>query len=623
MTNSYAPIPLETLLSHAGWAHRLARSLTRDFDEADDVVQETWIVSARQPPDQRGPVEPWLATVLRRMAGRYARDRRARSLREQHANTFEEPVSPETLSLRAEAHKKLAGAVEQLEESLRTTILLRFYEGMSCADISRVQCVPAGTVRWRLKRALEILRAAMSDGDTSDRGSWKALLLPLLPENETLRPPQRTPSLPGWHSSFVLPMLGMGLGALALAVYLGGREVDSPRGMTSSIKSDPSPGRGNPPPAKFALQNSLSCDGIAHLRDQVRKAEAEAVKAMRPDTLFAYAPTANPIAEAALGPLVAKIMKGDFDEPESYTFECHQWACLMLVLHRMPVDHDRVNAWMQPLQRSPEIRSRTSGITYQDAGAVRDPLSGEVVAQDKVFIALARADGTGATSESQKRLYVSTFVTLPPGECASETQALRTRLRVLGLDANGLVLSQRFDKEPPNSELEKVVAKQLALVFPSERGAQAECRGAICRLFGPASEDSGDLHKSDWFRRHMASGLFGSMGSFIKIKTSDQVAAEAELVAVLKDLARSPRLTNACQRPGDRPDEFSIAINGSLADGLSPTYSGKAAGSRFHTCAANLITEAIDAFARGLRSDIEISTGLQFKPSISTQSPRR
>ena len=45
----------------------------------------------------------------------------------------------------------------RLDEPYRTVILLRFYEGLSSAEISRREGIPAGTIRWRLKQGLKEL----------------------------------------------------------------------------------------------------------------------------------------------------------------------------------------------------------------------------------------------------------------------------------------------------------------------------------------------------------------------------------------------------------------------------------------------------------------------------------
>ena len=50
----------EELLAHAGWLRALARQLARDPDDAEDLVQETYVASLDRSPDERDKVRPWL-----------------------------------------------------------------------------------------------------------------------------------------------------------------------------------------------------------------------------------------------------------------------------------------------------------------------------------------------------------------------------------------------------------------------------------------------------------------------------------------------------------------------------------------------------------------------------------
>ena len=51
---------LEKLLSELSWLKRLASALVRDENDADDVVQETWLVAAEHSPTDGRPLKPWL-----------------------------------------------------------------------------------------------------------------------------------------------------------------------------------------------------------------------------------------------------------------------------------------------------------------------------------------------------------------------------------------------------------------------------------------------------------------------------------------------------------------------------------------------------------------------------------
>jgi protocatechuate 3,4-dioxygenase beta subunit len=90
-----------------------------------------------------------------------------------------EPPTPETLLSRLDTQRLLARLVGELDEPYRSTVLLRFYEGLSSAEIARAHKIPPGTVRFRLKIALDRLRHALDAKANGDRVRWRLALLPL------------------------------------------------------------------------------------------------------------------------------------------------------------------------------------------------------------------------------------------------------------------------------------------------------------------------------------------------------------------------------------------------------------------------------------------------------------
>jgi RNA polymerase sigma factor (sigma-70 family) len=168
----------EELLAHTEWLTRLARALVGDR-AADDVVQETYEVALAKPPEREGPLRPWLGGVARNIARMAVRGRARRERREQALPLSDEVPSPEQLVARAQMQQKVGRLVLELHEPLRTTLLLRFFEGMSAADIARAQGIPAATVRSRLKDALDRLRATLDAEHGRDRRVWAGLLAPL------------------------------------------------------------------------------------------------------------------------------------------------------------------------------------------------------------------------------------------------------------------------------------------------------------------------------------------------------------------------------------------------------------------------------------------------------------
>src|SRR5688572_30463784 len=156
------PRPVE-LLRHASWVRRLARRLVLDEAAADDLVQETLIAAWRRPADGERPLRPWLASIARNFARQSARSESARREREELAARPEALDDASEVLERLELQRELVDAVRALGEPYRTTILLRYMEGLSCARIARRQGVPAATVRSRAQRGLEELRRRLLD----------------------------------------------------------------------------------------------------------------------------------------------------------------------------------------------------------------------------------------------------------------------------------------------------------------------------------------------------------------------------------------------------------------------------------------------------------------------------
>ncbi len=162
---------LEELLAHAAWARTLARSLVADPNVADDLVQEAYAAAASGSGPSHGEARGWLAEVLRNFARRRHRAESARSHREAHVSRPEATSSAAELVERAQLEHALAAAVIALDEPLRETVLLRYFEGVTSAEIARRQGVPESTVRNRLARALEQLRARL-DRERGGRDAW-------------------------------------------------------------------------------------------------------------------------------------------------------------------------------------------------------------------------------------------------------------------------------------------------------------------------------------------------------------------------------------------------------------------------------------------------------------------
>lgn len=173
------PEGIEDLLSHASWLHGLAAALVRDPGAADDLVQDTWLAAMRNPRPHGVAPRAWLTGIARNLARFSLRTGSRRARRERDAASPEALPGGAELVERLETQRRLAALVAELEEPVRSVVLLRFYEGLDSSEIARRRGEPAGTVRWRLKQGLDELRARLDAASGGDRGKWMSALAPL------------------------------------------------------------------------------------------------------------------------------------------------------------------------------------------------------------------------------------------------------------------------------------------------------------------------------------------------------------------------------------------------------------------------------------------------------------
>jgi RNA polymerase sigma-70 factor (sigma-E family) len=138
---------------------QLAYLLTQSAETADDLVQD---VFARVLPRwQRldDPV-PYLRKSVVNAANSWRRRLRLERLRSSHVE--------ESAFLHAD---ELFDVLAELPARQRSAVVLRFYEGMSDAEVAVVLGCRPGTVPSLVHRAFERMRPAMSDRGMSDRAN--------------------------------------------------------------------------------------------------------------------------------------------------------------------------------------------------------------------------------------------------------------------------------------------------------------------------------------------------------------------------------------------------------------------------------------------------------------------
>jgi len=243
---------IEALLAQAGWLRRFARALLHDADDAEDLAHDTFATALRQP--AAGVGRAWLATVARNLAVDRFRGATRRSRREEAAQEHDpgRVTTPEELVGNAQIHRHVAEAVANLAEPFRQTLVLRFYQGLSSAEIAHRLHEPEGTIRWRVKEGLDRVRRELDRRHRDDRAAWVAALAPLLPKAEAPkpRPPRAARNFP---SPFYLATTLMGLSVVVTAaVLLTPRSDEASRNpMPPSEATSPVPL--NTPPVRLNL----------------------------------------------------------------------------------------------------------------------------------------------------------------------------------------------------------------------------------------------------------------------------------------------------------------------------------------------------------------------------------
>jgi RNA polymerase sigma-70 factor (ECF subfamily) len=164
-----------TLLANAGFVRAMARGVLGADDRVDDVVQDTFVAAlSRERPPSRW--SSWLGSVGKRRALDVRRKDARRGVHERRAARLEASSGSEELRGRAEVTRRLIDALLTLDEPYRDALLLRYWEDLPPRDIAARLGVPVETVRTRIRRAHEQLRAKMDESDGGRREGWAAVL---------------------------------------------------------------------------------------------------------------------------------------------------------------------------------------------------------------------------------------------------------------------------------------------------------------------------------------------------------------------------------------------------------------------------------------------------------------
>ena len=148
----------EALLPHLDAAYNLARWLTRNEDDAQDMVQEASLRAFKFFDGFHGvDARAWLLATVRNTCYTWLQQNR----RSQVTTAFDEEIhtveddamNPSALALKSGDVEIIRKSLEELPDEFREVVVLRDLEEMSYKEIAEVINAPLGTVMSRLARA--------------------------------------------------------------------------------------------------------------------------------------------------------------------------------------------------------------------------------------------------------------------------------------------------------------------------------------------------------------------------------------------------------------------------------------------------------------------------------------
>ena len=157
----------EAVLPHLTAAYNLARWLTRDETDAEDVVQEAYLRAFKHFGSfHGGDGRPWLLAIVRNTCYTWMQHNRSPELTipldDELYEIESKDLNQEALLLQSADTQMVRQALEELPVEFREVIVLRELEGLSYKQIADVVEIPPGTVMSRLARARKRLQQSLA-----------------------------------------------------------------------------------------------------------------------------------------------------------------------------------------------------------------------------------------------------------------------------------------------------------------------------------------------------------------------------------------------------------------------------------------------------------------------------
>ncbi len=153
----------------------LAYRMTKDKDAADDLAQETFIrtYQALERFKENYPFYTYIYRICMNLSINYHR-RQKLTVYESRTENWEEilenqGIFPESISTAEEKIlTKLEAEIDRLSPEYKAVVNLKFYENLSCEEISKTLEIPLGTALSRLARARQKLAQALQKKEAAD-----------------------------------------------------------------------------------------------------------------------------------------------------------------------------------------------------------------------------------------------------------------------------------------------------------------------------------------------------------------------------------------------------------------------------------------------------------------------
>ena len=149
----------ELVLPHLNAAHNLARWLTRDVNDAEDVVQDACMRALKYVGSLNDSgARAWFLTIVRHAFYDWCKRNRPAEIAQDDGTAIDTAVDPaaedpEQAFLRNAESKTLAHAIAALPLAYREVLILREMEELSYKEIASIADIPIGTEMSRLARA--------------------------------------------------------------------------------------------------------------------------------------------------------------------------------------------------------------------------------------------------------------------------------------------------------------------------------------------------------------------------------------------------------------------------------------------------------------------------------------